>query len=173
MKINNKKGIMAFNFIAMIPRIFFLIVAMLACVIMISMFINQNFKTQNVQADILITGMMYGAGGVGYYDSVIGRNYPYIVKLDSLSESNLNTFFAYPNNNLITAEITILDQNEKELKKIYYNKQWWKNWEPLMYSRIKGIGGVKKSEQKFPIIYVDSKNTEKMGVIRFRVLQPK
>lgn len=173
-RINCRKGMMAFNFIAMIPRIIFLVIALISCVVMISMFLNQRFHTHDVQADILITGMLYGSGGITYYDPVTGRNYPYIVHLNQFNESEIDHFFSFPEeNNIITAEISLRKSNGALVRKIYYNKKWWFNWKPLLDSRIKGIGGIKQYEKSIPIIFIDEKGVSRMGKLEFNVLQPK
>ncbi len=91
----DKKGIMSFNFLSLIPRIMFLVIMLIACVILIRMFITNKFHTQDVQAEVLVAGFMYGAGGVNYYDPVTGRIYPQVIDINQFDGAELDSAFFF------------------------------------------------------------------------------
>ncbi|MFC1742288.1 hypothetical protein ACFL3V_07170 [Nanoarchaeota archaeon] len=170
-----KRGIMAFNFLAMVPRIIFLVVMLIACVVLISMFLNNKFDTTDIQAEVLINGLIYGGGGIGYYDPVIARMYPQIIDLAQLESEALDMGLYYPDNNLITAKITVESADEQlPIKTVYYNKEWYENWEPLLkWKDLKGIGGVVDYEKRLPVMVRDEDGNLKAAYVNFHVVQPK
>ena len=171
----NRKGIMTFNFLAMIPRIIFLVVVLIVCVILISIFLNNKFNTVDVQAEILINGFLYGTGGVSYLDPLTGRIYPEVIDLRQLDSTELDSAFYYPDNHMITARIAIEKPDQVlPLKEIYYNKEWWDNWKPLLALKyLPGIGGVIDYEKKFPIYIIDETGDMSSAYVTFQVVQPK
>jgi hypothetical protein len=173
---HSRKGILSFNFIAMIPRIIFLAVMLIACVVLIRLFLNSKFDTKDITAEVLINGMVYGSGGVSYYDPLTGRNHPMIVDISQFDEKELNSSFYYPDNNLIAAKMTLSTESDplkNGLKTVYYNREWYDNWYPLLRLSIGGIGGVRKYEKTLPIIYRDSSGELHSGYMHYQVVQPR
>jgi hypothetical protein len=169
----SKKGIMAFNMMSMIPRLIFLIAVLVVCILLISMFLNNMFNINDVQAEILVNGLLYGTGGINYYDPITGRIYPTMVDLGQLDNAELDAGMYYPDNTLITAIINIEAANRIEnLAELYYNKQAYDNWEPLIDRNLPGIGGVAKYERSLPIL-VKNGSEVKLGQVEFKVYQPK
>jgi hypothetical protein len=175
-KIKNKKGIMAFNFLAMIPRIIFLVIMLIVCVILINMFLNNKFDILDVQSEVVINGLIYSPGGIGYTDPLTGRVYPEIVDLEQLDSARLDSAFYYPDNRMLTARVAI-EKNIKPgetLKIVYLNKEWYDNWKPLLaLKHLPGIGGVTDNNKVLPIIIRDESGELKMAYVYFRVIQPK
>jgi len=169
----SKKGIMAFNMMSMIPRLIFLIAVLVVCILLISMFLNNMFNINDVQAEILVNGLLYGTGGINYYDPITGRIYPTTVDITQLDNAELDAGMYYPDNTLITAIITIEGANRiTNLAELYYNKQAYDNWEPLIDSNLPGIGGVAKYERSLPILLRNGSEV-KLGQVEFKVYQPK
>ena len=170
---NNKRGIMSFNFISLIPKIIFLVIMLMACVILIRVFISSKFDTKNIQADLLISGFIYGPGGINYYDYLTGRTYPTLVDVRQLNGSELDAAFYYPLNKMIAAKVSLStsqSRGDPALAEIYYNKEWYDNWVPLLY--MKGIGGVTEYLKTIPVTYLDAGGVMKLGYVHFQVLQP-
>jgi len=173
-----RKGIMSFNFLVMIPRIIFLVIMMIVCVILIRMFLNNKFDVTDIQSEVLIDGMLYGAGGVGYLDPVTGRTYPEVIDPDQLNSYELDNTLYYPANNIISARIvvgkgTLLVGEPSLFRAVYYNKEWYDNWEPLLRWNIAGIGGVKDYTREFPIILRRPDGSLTSGEVHFQVIQPR
>lgn len=164
---------MSFNFVAMIPRIVFLVIMLVACVLIIRLFLTNKIESSDVRAEVFISGLLYDKGGIGYYDELTGRHYPEIVSLAQLDDVDLESTLYYPANKMIAARITVLDKDESLLKEVYYNKKWWDNWSPLLKRALPGRGGVALYERLLPIIYIDNTGNKKMGLINFEVVQPK
>ncbi|HII71607.1 TPA: hypothetical protein HA265_02520, partial [Candidatus Woesearchaeota archaeon] len=104
-----KEGIMSFNYIAFIPRIIFLVIALLACVILIKLMLNAKFWTKPLQTEILLNGLLYGPGGVTEYDPVTGRIYPEIVDVTQMNSANLDLGLNFPENKLMAARIVVTE----------------------------------------------------------------
>jgi hypothetical protein len=169
---DGRKGIISFNFITYIPRLVFLVVVLIACIILIRMFLMNKVDVKDVQAEVLITGLMYGKGGISYYDELTGRNYPEIIDISSVGDLELENAYNYPGNRLMTAKMTVLDRKGNELKVFYYNQEWYDKWQPLV--KLKGIGGVTHYERKMPVIYKESPEAQpKLGYIVYEVIQPR
>ncbi|MBN1544065.1 hypothetical protein JW898_01230 [Candidatus Woesearchaeota archaeon] len=174
----NRKGIMSFNFLVMIPRIMFLVIMMIVCVILLRMFLNNKFNVTDTQSEVLIDGLLYGAGGIGYFDPVTGRNYPEIIDVQNLDSFELDNSLFYPANNLISARISVgkgmfLMGDASLFRAVYYNKQWYDNWEPLLNWNIAGIGGVAEYNRKFPVILRRPDGSLTSGEVHFQVVQPR
>jgi hypothetical protein len=168
-----KKGIMAFNFMTMIPRLIFLIAVLIVCVILISMFLNSMFNINDVQAEILVNGLLYGTGGISYYDPITGRIYPTTVDLAQLDGAELDAGMYYPGNRMVAARITLnpvaLDIG---LKTVYFNQQAYDDWEPLISRNLPGIGGLSEYKRYLPILLRNDSDM-KLGRVEFQVYQPK
>jgi len=168
---NGRRGIVSFNFIAMLPRIIFLVVMLVVCVVLIRMFISDRMQTRDIQAEILIDGLIYGPGGLSYYDPVNGRSYPGIIDIDQAQKANLDLALYFPKNMFIAAKIYVSKEKEDEENswKFYYNREWYENWEPLVKLY---VGGVVSYKRTLPVIYM--KDSElKSGYVTYEVVQPK
>lgn len=174
--ISDSRGIISFNFMAMIPRIIFLVIMLTCCVVLIRLFLNNKFETKDVQAEVYVSGFIYSAGGVSYYDPLTGRHYPEIIDLEQLSASELDHAFYFPDNRLMAARITILKNLERQdppLKTVFYNKEWYDNWEPLLRLQLPGIGGVTEYKRTLPVIYRNGTEELKAGYVEYQIVQPR
>ncbi|MFC1723421.1 hypothetical protein ACFL0V_04750 [Nanoarchaeota archaeon] len=189
--LKNKKAIMAFNALAMIPRIIFLVIALLACVIIIRLMLNVHFNTADIQAELLIQGLLYGPGGITYYDPLTGRIYPEIIDIHQLNDSKLNMGFNYPENTLIGARIFVayekLSNVRSKLGKLsempaytqnqilaeaYYNKETYENLRPLAENRIRGLGRVHKDTTEMPTLFRGKDGLLYSAFVYITILQP-
>jgi hypothetical protein len=172
---SSRKAILSFNFLAMIPRIIFLVIMLTACVVLIRLFVTNKFNTQDIQAEFLVNGFIYSAAGVNYYDPLTGRSYPTVIDLNQLDQQELDDSFHFPDNRLITAKISVSNEpGEKDvLKTIYYNKRWYDNWYPLLKLSLPGIGGVTDYKRTLPVIYRDEQGELVAGYVNYQVVQPK
>lgn len=168
-----KKALMSFNMIAMIPRILFLVVVLMSCVILIRFFIINEFDTRELQTDLLVNGLLYSPGGAGWYDAETGRTFPEVIDLQQFSDRDFDHALFFPGNNFITARIEVFSQDFIVLGTGYYNRQWYQNWEPLVTLNIPGLGGIVKIERQYPIILRQPTGEFSNGFVRFTVLQPK
>ncbi|MFH1063792.1 MAG: hypothetical protein V1729_01790 [Candidatus Woesearchaeota archaeon] len=172
----NKKGILSFNFVAMIPRIFFLVIVLTAVIVLVELYMNQKFNTEDMRAEIMINGFIYATGGINYYDPVTGRTYPEIIDLAQMNATELEDSFFFKNNNVIAAKIHVSQTSYYEynhIKEIYYNKEWFDSWEPLMRLKIPGIGGVSEYTRTLPAIYRKENGELNSGYVTYQVVQPK
>jgi hypothetical protein len=172
--ITSRKGIMSFNFVSMIPRIIFLVLMLMACVILINMFVNNKFNTRDISAEILINGFLYSSGGINQYDPVTGRTSPAVVDISQFNGSELDMAFYYPENNVISAKISLSNDSSpgaEAIRTVYYNKEWYDNWLPLL--KLGGIGGLKENMKTLPVIYREEDGSLKSGFVHFQIVQPR
>lgn len=172
---SSRKGIMSMYFVTWMMRFIFLVIVLVVCVVLISKFLNNRFNTQDVQAEVLMNGMIYGPGGIGYVDPLTSRMYPEIIDVSQLNAAELDYAFYFPNNNLITAKVDLRKQGEQyPMKTVYYNKEWWDNWKPLLARKnLKGIGGVTDYTKTIPVIIRDENGDLSSGYVDFQFVQPK
>jgi hypothetical protein len=183
--IKEKSGIMSFNFLVMIPRIIFLVIMLIVCVILIRLFLNNKFDITDTQAEVLVSAFQYGSGGVGYYDPMTARIYPEIIDLDQFNSTELDAAFYFPENHMITAKVVAFTgsniwENVRDrqaglsdgVSVVYFNRPWYINWEPLMELNLPGIGGVSKYDKELPVIIRENGNL-RLGRVHFVVIQPK
>ena len=170
----NKNGLMAFNATIMIVRMLFLVIVLVVCVLLISLFLNQKFKTAEIHGEILIDGLIYGTGGLSYTDPVTGRVYPEIIDMAQLSGSELDAGLFFPGNRMIAARITIENEKGVPLETVYFNKEFYINWAPMAaLEGVPGIGNIVSYERKLPVILKDIDGSFKSAFVDFEVLQPK
>lgn len=168
-----KKGLMSFNMIVMIPRIIFLVIVLVSCVILIRLFVINEFETKELQADILVNGLLYSAGGVSWYDAETGRAFPEVIDVQQFSGRDFDHALFFSGNNFMTAKIELFNRDFTTIGAGFYNRQWYENWEPLLTLNIPGIGKIVKIERQYPIIVRQPNGELRNGFVRFTVLQPK
>lgn len=167
----DRRGIMAFNYSVMIVRIIFLLIVLIVCVMLVSVFVNQKFDVTEVQGELIIDGLLYGTGGVGCTDPVTGRSYPGVICMDQLSASELDAGLFFPDNRVVSARITVKDRDGRIIDEVYYNREWYENWEPL--EGVPGRGGVDRYTRTLPVILREGAGSTSSGIVEFDVLQPK
>ncbi len=159
---------------SLLPRVIFLVIMLVVCVMLIRMFIVSRMETKGIQAEILMDGLIYGPGGISYQDPVSGRIYPGIIDVDSAGKANLDKALYFPSNNIIAAKISVSKEREDEDNawKFYYNREWYENWGPLLKLYLPGAGGVVSYKRTLPVIYRHDSEI-KSGYVTFEVVQPK
>jgi hypothetical protein len=159
--------------IAMIPRIIFLVIMLMSCVILIRLFVVNEFDTREIQADLLVNGLLYSPGGISWYDAETGRTFPEIIDLKQFSERDFDHALFFPGNNFIAAKITVVDIGLALHGEGYFNRVWYENWEPLVTINIPGLGGITKIEKRYPIILRSANGDLRNGYVLFTIFQPK
>lgn len=169
-----KKGLMSFNFITVMMRLLFTIGVVFSVVILTNLMINTRLDVNDIQAEVLVNGLIYSPGGIGYLDPISGRVYPEIVDLEQVNSEQLDREFYYPNNNLITAKIDFYKQGiQTPQKTVYFNEEWYQNWEPLLiYQNVPGLGGVTEYNKELPII-LQIDGERRLGYVNFQIIQPR
>jgi hypothetical protein len=162
----------------MIVRFMFLVIMLIVCAILINMFLNNKFDILDTQAEIIIGGLIYGSGGVSYFDPVTGRHYPEIIDVQQLESAKLDIGMFYLNNNMVTAKISVSPVKFKgttvPLKTVYYNKEFYDNIEPLIGPRrLSGIGGFNEYKKSLPVILRDYSGKLDLGYVEYRIIQPR
>ncbi len=172
----SRKGILSFNFMSMIPRILFLVIMLTVVIVLVELYMNQKFNTEDLRAEIILNGFIYATGGINYYDAVTGRTYPEIIDLVQMNATELEDSFFFKDNNVIAAKIYVShlpNDATSPLKELYYNKEWYDSWEPIVRLKIGGIGGVAEYKRTLPTIYRKEGGTFKSGYVTYQVVQPK
>lgn len=172
--IRNKKAV-SFNLLYTgVARLTFLIAVLIICVVLFSLFLKSRLDFLDLQAEVLVEGLIYGTGGITYFDPVTGRVNPTLIDLEQVNESDLMHSLHYPDNNFISAKITVEDNETKPIREYYFNKVWYRNWEPLLRLKdLPGIGGVTDYNKVLPTTYRDASGKIRSGYVHFHVVQPK
>jgi hypothetical protein len=169
----NKKGI-ALHVTSTIITLLIVLFSLTAFIILIGYFTNSRFSINDIQAEVLINGLLYSPGGVTYTDPISGRMYSGQVKIEQITNERLDEEFFYPENRLMAAKITIKRQNGEQIKEVYFNQEQYENWEPLIRRmNIPGLGGVTEYKRELPIIIRQNDETPILGKAAFQVIQPR
>jgi len=173
----SRKGILSFNFVSMIPRFIFLVIMLVSVATLFNLFLNEKFQIKDIQAEVFVSGLIYGHGGIGYYDALTGRYYPEIIDLDQLEGSSLDQAFYREDNYLIAAKIEVSKvrnpgSNTGIKKVVFFNKEWYDNWKPFLKLRLPGIGGIHEYKKTLPVMYRDE-GILRSGYVHFQILQPR
>ncbi|MBT7903497.1 hypothetical protein HN587_06560 [Candidatus Woesearchaeota archaeon] len=158
----NKNALITFNILAMIPRIIFLILAMIAIVILVRLFVVGQLDIDPVIADVFEHSLLYSPGGISFHDPLTGRIYPGVIDGTQfgINKLDLNKSLSLGNNRLIAARIN-LETFALEGKPIvvgypilFYNEDWYYNWKPLadLNSNLKGLGKADYHVRTLPVV---------------------
>ena len=176
--LQNKDGLMSFNFIAMIPRLIFLVIVLLAVVILVRLFVVERFSFDPLIADVFSHSLLYSPGGVSYHDPLTGRVYPGTIHADQFSDLDLNSSLNLGNNRLIAAEIRLktFAYNDKPevvgFPTVYYNKEWYDNWQPLAKWNIPGLSGADYYIKVLPVV-VHTSHGIRRGELMIKMIIPR
>lgn len=146
--IHNKKGLMTFNMVNMIPRLIFLVLVLVTFFLALGMLLKGQPATEDLESDLLTMNMLYSTNGISYFNPETNRPQPGIIDLENFKsgkvEERINKEFFYGQENKhLAAKITLLDYNGNELSEIYYNKgeghtYGFSYWAPLAEREGKG-----------------------------------
>ncbi|MBT5022088.1 hypothetical protein HON01_04645, partial [Candidatus Woesearchaeota archaeon] len=87
---NNKKGILSFNILVMIPRIVFMIIVFVCIIALVRLFIVSYYDVDPLIADVFTHSLVYSPGGVSTHDPLSGRVYPGIIDGVQFSENDFD-----------------------------------------------------------------------------------
>jgi len=170
----NKKGLFSEDAVFMILNLLLLIIVAVFLVFLINLFTVQELDIQRLEAEVLKDRILYSKNCISFYDSEIDRSYPGIIDMEKFSEENLKNclFFVEENRNIAT-KLTLLNPNNEEIKTIYYNKEWYDKWLPLI--GIPGPGGVKDFSYTLNMIVKTNENNKEKyenSFLNFEIIVP-
>jgi len=178
----NKKALMSFNMMNMIPRLIFLVIVLLTVVILVSIFDNMGQEIYYKEADLFTLELFYSPHGISYFNPDLNRVTPGIIDEQELilniTEKRLKDSFYYgdPNEHL-AAKIQVIKQipflPDIPIKTIYYNQgqgtsYGYEFWEPLSFRE--GKGSPYYFARTMPIQIRTTSNTFQDGLLVIEVL---
>ena len=179
----NKKALISFNMINMIPKLIFLIIVLLSVVILIGIFINMGRDIYYKEADLFTLNLFYSPHGISYFNPDLNRITSGIIDeqelISNITEKRLNNSFYYGRQNEhLAAKIQISKQTLSmprftSIKTIYYNQgkttsYGYKFWEPLSFKE--GIGSPYYFARTMPIQIRTTSGTLQDGILAIEVL---
>lgn len=146
-------------------RYFIFASVMLTILVIVSSALIMNTNVQNIESNVFINRVIYSEN-INYVDEN-NRLHPSVIDMNKFYQGQLEKEFVYPTEKALAAKITLYtEQNDGET--IYYNKQWYNNWEPLIL--IGGKGGVSLLQRNLSVLVKD--NGLKHGFLEFKIIIP-
>jgi hypothetical protein len=167
----NKKAIFSEDAVLMILNLLLLIIVAVLLVFLIGLFTVNELNVQRMEAEVLKDRILYSKNCISYYDSEIDRSYPGIIDLAKFKEESLeNCLYFKEKQNNVAARISLTDAKDYEYKSVYYNKDWFENWQPLV--AIPGPGGTKAFAYTLNVVVRDENENFKEYYLNFEILVP-
>lgn len=136
-------------------RFIFLIIALLAVVFVIRIFLISSLNTEYAERQILFFDLFYTPHSFSYADPVSGRVYPGVIDLVKFNNVQIDSAAFFTNNQHIAARFTLFDDNFRQLNSTAtLNEHYFILKYPLTATQ--GAEGATLSRQELPITYVDS-----------------
>ena len=148
-----KKGVMTFDMIMYIPRLFFIMIVGSLIAYLIWSFITLNTDVKYQEAHVLANTVLYSSNGISYKDIYTSRTYPGVIDpLKFQDNSALEIMFNHldedlqPDNDFVAIKVVLSDFEEPpawDNKTIYLNEWNYKRWESISKINAEGAGGAK------------------------------
>lgn len=173
----SKKGDQTFNVLTfMFFRVGFLLVVFFFLVFLYKSYIVTTLDVSDLEAQVFMHSILNSKNGIILEDADIGRSYPEIIDLsrfnDQTMESMLQNSISYGKENRhIAAKFTLKDPDNKLMKEIVYNKEWYDRWHILAKTRVRGPGGAKETIKPFYVLIKDNNNLQE-GILEISVAIP-
>lgn len=140
---------------------------MLTILVIVSSALIMNINVQEVESKVFINRVIYSKH-INYVDEN-NRLYPGMVDMNKFYQGQLEIEFDYTIEKALAAKITLYEAGEEDGKRIYYNKKWYENWEPLV--GIGGKGGVSFVQRNVSVLIKEGGDL-KNGILEFKVIIP-
>lgn len=161
---------MTFNIGAMIPRMIFIIGAVLATVMLIKHFLLVNIDVAEAEGQILINRFIYSPDCVSFRDKDLGSTHAGIIDLERFNSEVLDECIFYGDeNNYASAKLTLYLLDTGEDITAYYNQKGYEIWVPLL--DMEGSGG-SKSFQDFKYVFVRTNDELRRAILGIEVVTP-
>jgi hypothetical protein len=121
-------------------RFIFLVIAFLAVIFVLRIYMISDFKTEYIEGEMLLYNAFYSPDGFSYVDSAIGRTYPGLIDLEKFTDQTLDNSEFFTNNNHIAARFTLKTPYGSAFKEAYLNKNYFILKYPIAKTNQKGSG---------------------------------
>lgn len=122
-------------------RFIFLVIAFLSVVFVIRMYLLSEFKTEQIEAEMIFYNAFYTPDGFSYVDPATGRTYPGIIDMERFYTARMDSAVFFTNNNHIAARFSLEAPSGNVFREAYMNEQYFTLKHPLAKTRQKGEGG--------------------------------
>ena len=119
-----EEDIVAFNVLAWIPRIIFLIIVLTTILIFLNYYSKIEIHSFEPESEFFVYRILNSTNGISYYDSVSGRVYPGTIDITKFENETINILqnsVNYGADKHLGAKILIKDLDEIPLVKAFYN----------------------------------------------------
>ena len=172
----SKKGIVTFNVLHFIIRLFFLIIVMVIVVMLVRMLIVSEVDIFEAESQLFVQRLLYSQNSISYFDNELGRAYPGIINLEKFKSSTISEVFAKANyygedNTQIAAKLKLSDKFGNEIAVADYNKLLFDRKMPIAKTFYPGPGGAKMQTRELNVLIKDKDKLEK-GTLNVEVVIP-
>ncbi len=145
----NKKAQISHTVLKSILWFFFLIVVLLSIVFLVRGYITVVIDTKDIEADLFYNEVLFTKGGISYYDTIIDRVYPGIIDINKFNDDVFSKSISYGSTNyFISANLSLISPDGKEIGSFIYNEEWYKKWKPLTKRYLPGPGSATKIQKQ-------------------------
>ncbi len=109
--------------ILIIVRLIFISIVLVTFYIFVRMAISRDINTEELEANVIITRLLYQPDGIIYYDDNLNRYYPGVIDLAKFNEARINNSLFMENNSYYTFNMTLYDKDMKLVKSIMFNPE--------------------------------------------------
>lgn len=148
-------------------RYFILAGVMLTILAIVSSILILNINVQDIESEVFINRVVYSEN-INYVDE---NNclHSGMIDMNKFYSINLKKEFVYPVERVMAAKITLYKPDKDNGEDIYYNKDQYLEWEPLV--GIPGKGGVSFLQRNVSVL-IKEKDELKNGFLEFNVIIP-
>ncbi len=152
--------------IAMFFRIIGLtLTAFLAISIVILNYSDTKLKPEKVVAETFVVNVLNN--DYINYHGLSGRVYQGVIPLENFTDESLSSLKL--DRDLLAAKLTLLHLEGSEIGSVYYKKQLYQSWKPLVDAGLKGAPA--RTVKLFPVT-IKNKGNYQPGFLRVEVLVP-
>jgi len=172
---NKRADLISFNVVFHIVEIIFIIVVGIFVFFIIH--VERDFKTFDVESEILLDRILYSNNGLWLYDEGIDRLYPGILVFETFNDKQkigdlLNKTIFYGIDNKRAAAELILNVDGSRYGPVYYNEQKYKEWVEWYKAGVtKGVGAAQGKNKNYYVLVKQGDNLVQ-GSLSVTVLIP-
>ncbi len=167
--LKNKKGVMTFDMLMHLPRIFFTLFVGAIIALLVLTLINVDTDIREKETYVIVDRLLYSEQGITYVDPDTGRVYPGIIDSKKFNEYTLEHIFTNPNNIHFAMELTLSTYDLD--RTIIYNRRNYVIWEDVQETGAEGIGGARLFEHRRPVIVFEDDKLVK-AILKIAILMP-
>ncbi len=166
----DKKGLIVFNMLTWIIKIFFYVMVVGTIFLIVNSYFSFKLDTKDAEAAIFTQRLIYSPNGLSYYDPLSNRLYPGIIDLSKIQDtSTINKSIFYGEESRHIGAKIIVEQGSKKTIGIY---------NPNVYKRIVergflGRGGVDVMHENIYVLTTSNLHNLTPGNLKLEIVIPR